>query len=233
MTIVRQLELDLWVMLQEAPESVALPAIWQALDGALDGMGVVAQLQTAGRAIAQVAEIFQVQAGLVFEELEATAAKDGPKMMADAFDRYVRQSMAIDLEQYVEEPEALPRQGRWSTTDRRSSVEAADFYSVEDSAEKTVLLEVLHEEMVRSDAVMQEEALSVAHGEDISTWVEMIRAVLLELPEGVMLEQLCGMVGLQFIELWLGLLLGGYGLSREVSRDEEAFYSAIGILVEL
>jgi hypothetical protein len=48
-----------------------------------------------------------------------------------------------------------------------------------------------------------------------------------------MLEQLCGMVGLQFIELWLGLLLGGYGLSREVSRDEEAFYSAIGILVKL
>jgi hypothetical protein len=225
MAIVRQLELDLWVMLQEAPESVAFPAIWQALDGALDGMGVVAQLQTAGRAIAQVAEIFQVQAGLVFEELEATAAKDGPKMGADAFDRYVRQSMAIDLEQYVEEPEGLPRQGR--------AVEAADFYSVEESAEKTVLLKVLHEEMVQSDAVMQEEALSVAHGEDISAWVEMIRAVLLERPEGVMLEQLCGMVGLQFIELWLGLLLGGYGLSREVGQDEEAFYSAIGILVEL
>jgi hypothetical protein len=225
MAIVRQLELDLWVMLQEAPESVAFPAIWQALDGALDGMGVVEQLQTAGRAIAQVAEIFQVQAGLVFEELEATAAKDGPKMMADAFDRYVRQSMAIDLEQYVEEPEGLPRQGR--------SVEAADFYSVAESAEKTVLLEVLHEEMVRSDAVMQEEALSVAHGEDISAWVEMIRVVLSQRPEGVMLEQLCGMVGLQFIELWLGLLLGGYGLSRVVRQDEEAFYSAIGILVEL
>jgi hypothetical protein len=139
--------------------------------------------------------------------------------------------MAIDLEQYVEEPEGLPRQGRWSTTDWRSSVEAADFYSVGESAEKTVLLEVLHEEMVRSDAVMQEEALSVAHGENISTWVEMIRVVLLELPEGVMLEPLCGMVGLQFIELWLGLL--GDGLSRVVSQDEDEFYSAIGILVEL
>jgi hypothetical protein len=233
MAIVRQLELDLWAMLQEAPESVALPAIWQALDGALDGMGVVAQLQTAGSAIAQVAEIFQVQAGLMFEELEATAAKDGPKMGADAFDRYVRRSMAIDLEQYVEEPEGLPRQGRWSTTDRRSSVTAADFYAVGESAEKTILLEVLHGEMVRSEAVMQEEALAVAHGEDIGVWVEMIRAVLLERSEGVMLEQLCGIVGLPFIELWLGLLLGGYGLSRVVSQEEEAFYSAIGILVEL
>jgi hypothetical protein len=233
MAIVRQLELDLWAMLKEAPELVELPVVWQALDGALDGLGVVAQLQTAGRAIAQVADIFQVQAGLVFEELEATAAKDGPKMMADAFDRYVRQSMAIDLEQYVEEPESFPRQVRWSTTDRRSSVEAADFYSAEDSAEKTVLLEVLHEEMVRSDAVIQEEALSVAHGEDIGAWVEMIRVVLSERPEGVMLEQLCGMVGLQFIELWLGLLLGGYGLRREAIADEEQFYSAIGILVEL
>ncbi len=225
MAIVRQLELDLWAMLKEAPELVEFPVIWQALDGALDGMGAARQLQTAGRAIAQVADIFQVQAGLVFEELEAKAAKDGPKMMADAFDRYVRQSMAIDLEQYVEEPESFPRQVR--------SVEAADFYSVEESAEKTVLLEVLHEEMVRADDLAQEEALSVAHGEDIGTWVEMIRVVLSERPEGVMLEQLCGFVGLQFIELWLGLLLGGYGLSREAIEDEKQFYSAIGILVEL
>jgi hypothetical protein len=225
MAIVRQLELDLWAMLKEAPELVEFPVVWKALDGALDGLGVVAQLQTAGRAIAQVADIFQVQAGLVFEELEATAAKDGPKMGEDAFDRYVRQSMAIDLEQYVQEPEGLPRMAR--------TVDAATFYSVEDSAEKTVLLEVLHEEMVRSDDLAQEEALSVAHGEDIGAWVEMIRVVLSQRSEGVMLEQLCGMVGLQFIELWLGLLLGGYGLRREAIADEGQFYSAIGILVEL
>jgi hypothetical protein len=223
MAIVRQLELDLWAMLQAEPESIELPVIWQALDGALDGLGVVAQLQTAGRAIAQVADIFQVQAGLVFEELEATAAKDGPKMGEDSFDRYVRQSMAIDLEQYVQEPEGLPRMAR--------RVDVATFYSVEDSAEKTVLLEVLHEEMVRSDEIAQAEALSVAHGEDITAWVEMIRAVLSERPEGVMLEQLRGMVCLQFIELWLGLLLGGYGLRREGLVED--FYSAIGIRVEL
>jgi hypothetical protein len=57
-------------MLREAPESVEFPVIWQVLDGALDRIGLMAQ--TAGRAIVQVADIFQVQAGLVFEELEAS-----------------------------------------------------------------------------------------------------------------------------------------------------------------
>jgi hypothetical protein len=44
---------------------------------------------------------------------------------------------------------------------------------------------------------------------------------------------LLALVQLPLIELCLGLLLGGYGMRREVEeleRDED-FYSAIGILV--
>jgi hypothetical protein len=58
-----------------------------------------------------------------------------------------------------------------------------------------------------------------------------------DLPLGVAaiaLETLLKMVQLPLIELWLGLLLGGYEMRREVvafERDED-FYSVIGILVE-
>jgi hypothetical protein len=40
------------------------------------------------------------------------------------------------------------------------------------------------------------------------------------------------LLGLPFIELWLGLLLGGYGLER-VDDSDEAFYQVAGIWVAL
>ncbi|MFM2432862.1 MAG: hypothetical protein RLZZ511_4076, partial [Cyanobacteriota bacterium] len=76
-------------------------------------------------------------------------------------------------------------------------------------------------------------ALAVAHGEDISDWIAAIREQLAKVGTAITLETLLKMVQLPLIELWLGLLLGGYEMRREVvafERDED-FYSAIGILV--
>jgi hypothetical protein len=120
----------------------------------------------------QSRNIFQVQAGLIFEALEATATQDGPTMSANAFDRYVRQYMAIDFGDYIEKIEALPQAAR--------TIEAVEdgFYSVAGSVDKTELLEVLHDEVLHDEVLHDEilltdveahaEALSVAHGEDIS-----------------------------------------------------------------
>jgi hypothetical protein len=73
--------------------------------------------------------------------------------------------------------------------------------------------------------------LSVAHGEDISLWIEAIRSQLLTIDGVIEFEELRSRLNLHFIELWLGLLLGGYGLSR--AGEVEDFYSSIGILVQL
>jgi hypothetical protein len=230
MAQVKQLEINLWTVLEQAtaaPEEAAFPVIWQALDDVLPGLAIVEQLQTASATIAQVADIFQVQAGLIFEELEATAAQDGPKMPADAFDRYVRQSMAIDFDDYIEEPEALPRMSR---SDR---VDVEDFYSVAQPVAQAELLEVLHDEIALSEEEAHAAALAVAHGEDISDWIAAIGEQLAKVGTAITLETMLKMVQLPLIELWLGLLLGGYEMRREVvafERDED-FYSAIGILV--
>jgi hypothetical protein len=232
MVVVKQLELDLWKILQEAssdPVAAEFLPIWQALDQVLPNLAIVEQLKIAANTIGQVADIFQVQAGFIFEELDATATNDGPTMAADGFDRYVRQYMTIDFEDYIAEPEALPRAPR-------TAKEVEDgFYSVAESVEKDLLLEVLHDEIGLTEAEAHAEALSVAHGEDISLWIELIRAQLLSIDGVIELEQLRSMLNLHFIELWLGLLLGGYGLSRAACEieDEAAFYSAIGILVQL
>jgi hypothetical protein len=225
----QQLELDLWAVLRQAsaaPEDAEFPVIWQALDQVLPGLAIVEQLQTASTTIAQMADIFQVQAGLIFEELEATAAQDGPRMAADAFDRYVRQYMLIDFEDYIEELESLPRMARTE----REAVE--DFYSVAQPVAQAELLEVLHDEIVLSEEEAHAAALAVAHGEDISDWIAAIGEALETVGTAIEMQALLKLVQLPLVELWLGLLLGGYGLrrDREIERDDD-FYSAIGIVV--
>jgi hypothetical protein len=228
MVVVKQLELDLWTILREAsndPIAAEFSPIWQALDQVLPNLAIVEQLKTAAQTIGQVADIFQMQAGVIFEELDATATNDGPRMAADCFDKYVRQYMAIEFEDYIEAPAALPRSAR-------TVKEVEDeFYSVAESVEKDLLLTVLHNEIVLTEAEAHAEALSVAHGEDISLWIEAIRVELAMVEGSIELAQLRSRLNLHFIELWLGLLLGGYGLCRV--EGEEAFYSPIGILVQL
>jgi hypothetical protein len=182
-------------------------------------------LKTAAVTIGQIADIFQVQAGIIFEGLDATATNDGPTMPDDAFDRYVRQYMAIEFEDYLVEPEALPR------SPRTPKAVADEFYSTAASIAKAELLEVLHDEILLTDAEAHAEALSVAHGEDVSVWIEAIRAQLASVEGTIEFELLRSRLNLPFIELWLGLLLGGYGLKR--ADEIEDFYSAIGILVQL
>lgn len=228
MAEVRQLELDLWTALKNAsddPIAAEFGLVWQALDGLLPGLSMSAQLETASRAIVQVTDIFQVQAGLIFEGLDAAATMDGPTMAADAFDRYVRQSMEIDFDDYLEPVERADRAPR--------TVRSIDdeFYSQVQSIDKTTLLETLHEEIVLTDAEVHESAMAVAHGEDITDWIELIREQLQTFDRPIELLQLFAAIRLELVELWLGLLLGGYELSR--SADSKDFYSVLGLWVKL
>ena len=148
-------------------------------------------------------------------------------MAVDAFDRYVRQSMEIDFEPYIEavpSPERLPR------TDRSSEDE---FYSQVKSIDKTELIAALHEEILLSDAIVAESAMSVVHGEDISGWIELIRSQLDQVNGATEFQYLLAHINLEWVELWLGLLLGGYELSRGIERFQkpEDFYSLTNLWI--
>ncbi|MCY7406179.1 MAG: hypothetical protein LH631_02055 [Alkalinema sp. CAN_BIN05] len=231
---VKQLELSLWNVLRSATEDPAaaeLSTIWQALDGALLDLPIVAQLEMSSRAIAEVADIFQVQAGLIFELLDATDTMDGPTMGSDVFDRYVRQSMEIDFDDYIEKLEPLARMPR---SDRSTSLDD-QFYSQVQSVDKTILIESLHEEITLSDLAVWESVMSVAHGEDVSEWLEIIRShllnELLNSDSTIEFQHLLKQVKLQWVELWLGLLLGGYELIRDETCDN--FYELRHLWVKL
>jgi len=231
---VKQLELSLWNVLRSAiadPAAAELSTIWQALDGALLDLPIVAQLEMSSRAIAEVTDIFEVQAGLIFELLDATATMDGPTMASDAFDRYVRQSMEIDFDDYIEKLEPLERMPRSNTSQPQDD----EFYSQVQSVDKTTLIESLHEEITLSDAAVRESVMSVAHGEDVSEWLAIIRSYALNEPlDGnsiIEFQHLLKQLKLQWVELWLGLLLGGYELIRDETCDN--FYEFRHLWVKL
>jgi hypothetical protein len=83
-----------------------------------------------------------------------------------------------------------------------------------------------HPEMTEAEAF--EAAISVAHGEDVSAWVRAIAQVLQQEESREMsLMEVQERSGMPWVTMWLGVLLGGYGLEQ---RGE--FYQRETIWVE-
>jgi hypothetical protein len=79
-----------------------------------------------------------------------------------------------------------------------------------------------------TEAEAFEAAISVAHGEDVSAWVGAIAEVLRqEENQALSLMQLRERSGMPLVTMWLGVLLGGYGMEQ---RGE--FYQRETIWVE-
>lgn len=217
MNRIEQLELQLWASLSEAaqlPEEAALPDLWQLLDVTLADLETLEQLRVAAEAIARIAEVFQERSVRIFEELEAATSEDGPVMPTDAFDRYVRQTMQVDLEQFIEPPLNLPRK-----PPQRSPQEEIEEQSVVGAIDQAALLQALDEQMSQEPGLTEAEvfnrAMAVAHEEDVSAWVE---AIAQWIPAGatsaVSLLELQRSLEMPLVQVWLALLLGEYRLEQ-------------------
>lgn len=213
---VEQLELPLWELLQEAtiaPDEADLRQLLKVLDESLSGLDTVGQLQVAAEAIAQIVEVFQERSTLAFEELEATTNNEGPPMPSDAFDRYVRQSMEVDFEQFIEPLASLPRK----VSERLAPIDEQG--SVVGELDQVALLQVLDEQMSQhpglTDVEVFNQALSIAHDEDVSTWARAIAHWIEEHSiSTISLVQLQHAVQMPLVQLWLALLLGEYAIEQ-------------------
>lgn len=214
---VEQLELPLWEILQEAaiaPDEANLQQLLDVLDESLLNLDTVAQLQVGAEAIAQIVEVFQGRSTLAFEELESTSSDAGPTMPTDAFDHYVRQTMEVDFDQFIEPFEKLPRK-----ISERSGGIGNESGSVVGELDQTALLQALDAQMRQHPAWTEAEAfnqtMGIAHDEDVSTWVGKISQCLHECQmTAIPLVQLQHRVELPFVQLWLALLLGGFAIEQ-------------------
>ncbi len=217
---VKQLELDLWDVLSTArqtPEDANLPMVFKLLDLTLFDLDTRSQLRIAGEAVCQIADLFCDRSSFLFEELHSRAVNGEPIMADDVFDRYVRQSIVVDFEQFIEPLQSLPRKIPEQTKHGNSMVGAID---------KEVLIQALEEESLLSLEEEFERAISTAHAEDISAWVEVIAQCITDNSYPIRLMDLQKAVQLPIIETWLGLLLGDFNLEQ---RGE--FYDSSGIWI--
>ncbi|MBD2054876.1 hypothetical protein H6F88_02345 [Oculatella sp. FACHB-28] len=213
---VEQLELPLWEVLKEAalaPDEADLQQLLDTLEAALSNLDTGGQLQVAAEAIGRIVGVFQERSVLAFEELEATASEDGPLMPEDAFDRYVRQTMEIDLEQFVEPLASLPRK----TSERQSL--SSEEGSVVGELDQAALLQALDEQMNQYPGLTEAEAfnraLEIAHDEDVSTWVGTIDQWMQDQRiSTIPLIRLQQSLGMPIVQLWLALLLGEYAMEQ-------------------
>ncbi|MBD1995928.1 hypothetical protein H6G00_04755 [Leptolyngbya sp. FACHB-541] len=216
MKLVEQLELPLWDVLKEAaiaPDGADLQQLLDTLEAALSNLDTGGQLQVAAEAIGRIVGVFQERSVLAFEELEATASEDGPLMPEDAFDRYVRQTMEIDLEQFVEPLASLPRK----TSERQSL--SSEEGSVVGELDQAALLQALDEQMNQYPGLTEAEAfnraLEIAHDEDVSTWVGTIDQWMQDQRiSTIPLIRLQQSLGMPIVQLWLALLLGEYAMEQ-------------------
>lgn len=209
---VKQLELDLWSAIssaRQAPEEANLLMVFNVLDQTLIDLDTYSQLRISGDAVCQIADLFCDRTNFLFAELQAKSTEEGPMMPNDAFERYVRQSMIVDFDQFLEPLEPLPRK----VVERHQ-----DSNSIVGNVDKEVLLQILEQDLDQENLLSIEEefeqVIGTAHGENVSAWIEAINRGLAENNAPIRLMDLQKSLQLPIVEVWLGLLLGNFHLDQ-------------------
>ncbi|MBD2258331.1 hypothetical protein [Pseudanabaena sp. FACHB-2040] len=211
-----QLELPLWQVLEtaaQAPAEADMIALLDLLEETLSALDALGRLQVVSEGIAQIVQVFEMRSQIAFEDLEATASDEGPPMPANAFDQYVRQTMELDFEPFIAAPEDLPKASSHGRDDGALTT------SVAGELDRAALLQVLETQMSQEPALTEADifnrTLSLAHEEDVSTWVaEITRWMSQNACTEITLIQLQQLTGMPLIQLWLALLLGGYPIEQ-------------------
>lgn len=220
-----QLKLKLWEDLDQAsatPETVDLVQLWQELEAALGLLPHEQRLGMAGKAIAQIVEVFAQRSDLFLSAWEDAHNDEGPAVDEDAIAGLVRQTMTLDLSDLVEEPAPEQRQPRTQLV-----------ASVAGPVDKAALLEAFDSEieLVEAQAQAQSAAMVGAHNEDVAGWGNAIARWMEQRgdAEAISLVQLQQELRIPMVEVWLGLLLSQQQYEWEQRAE---FYEPQGIWLQ-
>jgi hypothetical protein len=203
----QQLELDLWQILAVAQNEPATVGFIE-LCGHLDGLNLV----DGARAVGEIAEIYRVRAETILTEIATAYLPVKEPIVSDELWAHLYRTTFIlrDEHLYLEVENDYP-------SERQSVIKLG----VEAD-------EVAAEAMIKA-------VMGNAHGEEIELWASLIRGLMVECGE-MLLVELQQKLGLNLVDLWLGLLLGDTGcvVSRRVNCEVEFgvdFYDRAGIWI--
>ncbi|MGG6262868.1 hypothetical protein ACQ4M3_29265 [Leptolyngbya sp. AN03gr2] len=203
---------ELWQELEEATEAprfVNFELLWSLLERAIAPLPQAQQLRIAGTAIEQMAEIVRLRSTLLISEWEAAHSgvyQEAPTIEMALVDAWVRQSMTVNLEAFMEQPRTSRR--------RQIKVKLAPTDSIAGEVEPTALVQMV--EQIEQEQNAANLVRSLAGEEDIAAWSSRIYQWLLNHPieSAISLQDLWQQLEMPWIEMWLGLLLGGFNLQQ-------------------
>jgi hypothetical protein len=191
------------------------------VDESIDRLLPADRLSAAGEAIRRLGEIYAYRSAEQLSEIEYLfQPEQEPIMSLDAFDRYVRQSMLVDLEQFIETP-ALPEYEReYNST------------MVREKSKAEILAEIGELEEIDPEVAYQE-AMALAHDENVSEWGAAIssgldkwdRSSSDDAQASVSLIELQRSIEMPLTQVWLALLLNGFEIEQrgEFSDTEQVW----------
>jgi hypothetical protein len=197
------------------PLDAQLWMLFEDLDEAIVNLSIDQQIFVAGEGLARVGEIVGLRAEIHLQEINYLLhPEQEPVMALDVFDRYVRQSMVVDLEQFCAVPE-LPEVERGYV---RSVVEPMSEEEV-----RAEVIAAIHDEEPESP-------FALAHDEDIGGWSARIVDCLVACGGSMGFWSIVEATGLAPVEVLLGLLLGGLSIGFGAEWDTgENFYREVVI----
>jgi hypothetical protein len=213
---VQQLELDLWQSLETAsrfPETADLRSLCDALEQALSDQSLVEQLAVAGDVLVQLSEVYAARADLLISRWERRHNPTEPMVnLEECVDLFV-QSLSLDVSDLFEEPEPM----QYPANRKKKSFAQADGSVVGEVDKDTLLnwVDQLAIEQPLDEAYMAEQIWELAHGENVEEWSRAIAQQLQLLGATIRLPDLQQALKMPLVELWLGLLLGGYTLEQQ------------------
>lgn len=191
--------------LSDAPPTIRLDEVWECLDTQLCDLPLEQQLETAGVAFHQIAQILKVRAASLLSDVQDSNSPDGPMVSTDIFAGLVRTTMHLDLED-LKEPAGV--QTFRSHGSHNYPINNNADNSIAAVVEKANVLEMLQE--VES----LEDIRNLAGNEDVERWRCAIANYLVQVENKISLLDLQRTLGMPIVEVWLGLLLGGFTLEQ-------------------
>jgi hypothetical protein len=206
MTKYRQLTIwDILDEMSEAPPTSSLAPVWDCLDAELHDLPVEAQLSNAALAFTQIADILKVRAESLLQDVRDQNHPDGPVISTNIFAGLVRTTMQLDLDDLIETPlpQTFQPHGQHHFSPRAESSD-----SMVAPVEKAQVLAMLEE------VTSLEDVHDLASDEDVQKWQSAIANYLTQVQGDISLTKLQRMLRMPMVEVWLGLLLGGFVLEQ-------------------
>ena len=205
---------------EQANLSELMPRVDEALTQLSTGSAEMtdsARLQVAGELLLQVADLCDVRAEALMTGWEETHRD--PIVERSFFADVVRQTMTVDLSDLMEPaPLRQPRTKRVKPTE----IQAGSIVAPVDKAAVLALVDQLEIEV----EIQKQQVLAIASDEDVTRWTSEIAQWLQAVPEDlVSFAQLCHGLQMPWVEVWMGLLSGGF----ELEQAGEFYRSAIWV----